>query len=209
MAGQHARKRYHHGDLRSALIQAGTQLLKKQGVVGLSLRAAAKRSGVSHTAPYRHFHNKEALLAAIAAVGFDELTAAMQEVTTKHPRDPSKQLIEAGVAYVLLAVRNPERAQLMFGGSIDFEAADEALRQSSRRAFDGLVQIVEHGLQAGIYREGDVRKLALSAWAIVHGLATLIIADRLKEAASSEEQVVQLTRYICQIHQSGLLRHKK
>jgi AcrR family transcriptional regulator len=205
MTGNHTRKRYHHGDLRKALIQAGTRLLRKEGMAGLSLRAVAKRAGVSHTAPYRHFHDKASLLAAIARVGFEQLSAAMTEVVERYPNDPAKQLIEAGVAYVLLAVRNPETAQLMFG-NLELKTADEDLEQTGKRAFEGLVQIIENGLQAGIYREDDAGKLALSAWAIVHGLATLIIAGRLKETASSEEQLIELTRYVCHTHQSGLMR---
>jgi AcrR family transcriptional regulator len=207
MTRRPAQKRYHHGDLRNALIKAGTRLLRDHGVAGLTLRAVAKRAGVSHTAPYRHFRDKVSLLAAIATVGFEQLSAAMAEVVERCSDDPAKQLIEAGIAYVLLAVRNPETAHLMFGGgSLDLKAADETLEQAGKRAFEGLVQIVENGLRAGIYRDGDAGNLALAAWANVHGLASLIIAGRLKDAASSEQQVIELTRYVCQTQQSGMLR---
>ena len=80
-------------------------------------------------------------------------------------------------------VCNPEQAQLMFGGNINFEATDESLSQASKRAFDGLIQIVENGLRAGIYKERDARRLALCAWAIVHRLTTLIIAGQRTEPA--------------------------
>ncbi len=208
MTRQAAPKRYHHGDLRNALIKAGTRLLRDHGVAGLTLRTVAKRAGVSHTAPYRHFPDKVSLLAAIATVGFEQLSAALTEVVVTHADDPAKQFIEAGIAYVLLAVRNPETAHLMFGGgSLDLKDADQTLELAGKRAFEDLVRIVENGLRAGIYRDGDAEKLALVAWAHAHGLATLIIAGRIKDAASSEQQVIELTRYVCQTQLSGMLNN--
>lgn len=150
--------------------------------------------------------SKASLLAAIATVGFEDLSAAMTVIAVKYPCDPAKQLIKAGVAYVLLAVRNPEQAQLMFSGNINFEARLMGPYQASKRACDGLVQIVENRLRAGIYKERDARKLALCAWTIVPQLATLIITGELTETASSEKQVADLVRYVCKTHQSGLLK---
>jgi AcrR family transcriptional regulator len=182
MASHSTRETYHHGNLRSALIEAGMRLLRDHGVADLSLRAVAKAAGVSHAAPYRHFRDKSGLLSAIVTVGFEELTEAMSAAAKRHPHDPAKQLVEAGVAYVLVAIRNPERVQLMFGGAVDFQA-DEELTLASQRAFDSVVQIVDNGLRAGVYAPGDAVKLAWSNWALVHGLANLIIAGRLKEVA--------------------------
>lgn len=204
MTKRRTRKSYHHGDLRNALIDAGTQLLRERGTTGFSLRETAHRAGVSHAAPYRHFRDKAALLAAIAALGFDELAAALNDTAARYPDDPATQLVEAGAAYVLLAVRNPQRARLMFG-SVNLEDDDESLRQAGPNAFDALVRIVDNGLQAGLYADGDARQLARSAWALVHGLATLIIAGRLRDVAS-EKQVTEVTRDSCRIYLSGLLK---
>jgi AcrR family transcriptional regulator len=94
-------KPYHHGDLRAALIESGTKLLRERGAAALSLREVAKAAGVSHAAPYRHFEDKAQLLAAIAAAGFERLRAAMQKAAADHPEDPRSQLIAAGEAYVI------------------------------------------------------------------------------------------------------------
>jgi len=142
------RTQYHHGDLRNALIEGGLSLLREQGVEGLTLRAVAQRVGVSHSALYRHFPDKAALLATIAAEGFEALAGALEEVTASHPDDPASQLTEAGVAYVLLAVREPQRAQLMFGGSLDFDATGAPLQSTGQSAFNALVEIIAAGQRA-------------------------------------------------------------
>ena len=88
-------REYHHGDLRNALIQAGLAILAEEGTHALSLRAAARRSGVSHAAPYRHFADKEALLAAIAEQGFNTLAASVRAAIVRFPDSPAAQLEEA------------------------------------------------------------------------------------------------------------------
>ncbi len=198
------RTHYHHGDLRRALIEDGTALLREQGIEGLTLRAVARRAGVSHSALYRHFPDKAALLAAIATEGFEALVTALDKVAAHHPDDPATQLTEAGVAYVLLALHWPQRAQLMFDGPLDPDTSGEALRSASDKAFAALVRIIDLGQRAGIYAPGDPRELALSAWALVHGLAMLMIAGCIEET-DSEERAVKLTRGACRTYQAGLL----
>ena len=83
-----ARDTYHHGDLRRSLIEAAEILLEARGAAGLSLRAVAKRAGVSHAAPYRHFHDKAALLDAIAQTGFERLSERVREAWERNPGDP-------------------------------------------------------------------------------------------------------------------------
>ena len=104
---------YHHGDLRAAVLQAAGEILETEGLSGLSLREAARRAGVSHNAPYRHFADRESLLAALAAEGFGLLAAAQREAAAKIG------LRGMGEAYVRFALAHPERFQLMFGGVIE------------------------------------------------------------------------------------------
>jgi len=197
---------YHHGDLRNALLQAGERLLRRNGVAELSLRKVAGEAGVSHTAPYRHFQNKRALLSALAQAGFDRLAQAMRAAEAKYPDDPRRQLQEAGVAYVLLAVRHPETTQLMFGGILDPGEDDPKLKEFGGKAFQGLLKIVSNGQQAAIYRDRDTMELALAAWSLVHGLAMLLTAGQLRDTVTTEAEITRLVADLGELLQAGMLQ---
>jgi len=196
---------YHHGDLRNALLQAGERLLRREGVAGLSLRKVAGAAGVSHAAPYRHFHNKRALLSALAQAGFERLAQAMWDAENQHPDDPRRQLQAAGVAYVLLAARHPETTHLMFGGVLDPCEDDPELLAAGEAAFQGLLKIVANGQREGIYRERETRELALAAWSLVHGLSLLLTAGQLRDVAPTEEEVTRLVEGLGELLQGGML----
>lgn len=165
---------YHHGDLGNALLAAAETLLHSHGPGGLSLREVARVAGVSHTAPYRHFSNKSALLAALAQRGLERLHAAMSAAAASVPHGPEQQLIAAGVAYVSFAVSQAEIMQLMFGGHVE-----QAQVGTDKDAFAVLLAIVESGITAGVFRARDAGELAQVAWSTMHGLAMLITANRL------------------------------
>ena len=169
-----ASETYHHGDLRNALLAAAETLLHSHGPGGLSLREVARVAGVSHTAPYRLFSNKSALLQALAQRGFERLHAAMSAAAASVPYGPEQQLIAAGVAYVSFAVSHIEITQLMFGGHIEPAPAG-----TEKDACAVLLIIVESGIAAGVFRARDAGELAQVAWSTMHGLAMLITANRL------------------------------
>ena len=198
------RRTYHHGNLRETLIAAAMPLLAESGAAGLSLREAAKAAGVSHAAPYRHFRDKTALLEAVAAAGYRRLMQACQQAERRFPRDPRKQLVEAGMAYLALAVENPEIIHLMFGGLL--EECGEELRQASQSAFQSLMKIVENGQEAGLYKKAATRDLTFAAWSMVHGLSMLISSGPLKEVASSKRYIKKLGGVVSEILLSGMLR---
>ncbi|MCP4408998.1 MAG: TetR/AcrR family transcriptional regulator [Gammaproteobacteria bacterium] len=185
---------YHHGNLRQALIEAGAQLIEIKGVSGISLREVAKQTGVSHTAPYRHFKDKNALLAGITEVGFAQLAGSLQQVMIENPNAPKDQLIEAGVAYISRAIQNKQMHNLMFGGAWKLSNDEELIKQTSDAAFNGLVQIVKNGQQAGVFKKGDARVLALTAWSLVHGYAMLASTSQLSHLAASEDSILELAR---------------
>lgn len=158
--------RYHHGDLRSALVSAALELLGEGDVEKLSLRAVARRAGVSAMAPYRHYPDKESLLAAVAQRGFDGLRTALANADSTSP--PDKALLAQGTAYVRYALENQILFRLMFGPPRRGDHCD--LRASSQTAFSVLMRRVEH--ETG---PDDVQARVLGYWSLVHGLAMLIL----------------------------------
>ncbi|MBN1239952.1 MAG: TetR/AcrR family transcriptional regulator [Gammaproteobacteria bacterium] len=175
-----AKETYHHGNLRAALLDAAERLLGENGVTGVSLRAVAKEAGVSHTAPYRHFQDKQSLLAALAEIGFARLRDAMYGVIDAYPEDPRRQLVESAAAYVRLATSSPEMNHLMFGGALPEDAASSGtLQETAQQAFQGLLDIIGNGIRAGLYVERPPLELASTAWSLVHGLAMLVSTGKL------------------------------
>jgi AcrR family transcriptional regulator len=195
---------YHHGDLRNSLIQAAVALVREKGPHSLSLREVAKKAGVSHTAPYRHFPDKNALICSIAEVGFRLLTARLN-LTQNHYPEPRDQFIEAGVVYLELAVKNPEITQLMFSGQIDRATAPESLHTAARDAFNQLHKIVVNAQQRNLIRPGDPDEFALSAWSMMHGLAMLITGEQLDKSIRSPEDVRRLATTVGATLLDGLL----
>jgi AcrR family transcriptional regulator len=174
-------KPYHHGDLREEILCAASRLLEGNNIASLSLRAVAKEVGVSHTAPYRHFKDKESLLAGIAGLGFDRLAANLAAAVSSYPGDPAGQLQEAGHQYVQLAMQHPQCTQLMFGGILPCDDTYPALRTSGDSAFDGLKYVIEEGQNLGVFKQGNIELLALTAWSGIHGLSLLLISGNLSE----------------------------
>ena len=197
-------KPYHHGDLHRELLCAARDLLEENNIASLSLRAVAKRVGVSHTAPYRHFKDKESLLAGIAAIGFNELTAQMNEAVELHPGDPGAQLQEAGRRYVQLVLKNPQCVQLMFGGILPCDDTYPELRESGDTAFDAVKAIIESGQAQGVFKKADIELMALTAWSSIHGLSLLFISGSFDNALSSRVEVHSLTTAVTAMLLDGL-----
>ena len=154
---------YHHGDLRSALLASASAILEEQGIAALSIREAARRAGVSHNAPYRHFPDRDALLAALAAEGFVRLEKALDGRAGR----------ELGEAYVRFAREHPQLFRLMFSARVQL-SADAGLREQAALAFGGLQQaIASHAGKEAPFA-------AIAAWALVHGLSHLLLDQRLR-----------------------------
>src|SRR3990172_4249902 len=157
---------YHHGDLRAALLATALQILKKDGLAGLSLRELARRAGVSHQAPSHHLGTRGPLLAALAGEGFDLLAAELERVQAG-ARDPVQGAQRTGVRYVTFAAANPERFRLMFGAEIGLRAPYPALDEAAQRVFTLLVR--PFGLGPGP-RGRAPGAVVLTLWSTVHGL---------------------------------------
>jgi AcrR family transcriptional regulator len=188
--------KYHHGNLKQALIEAGQQLLIEKGINGLSLRETAKSVGVSHTAPYRHFTDKEALLAAIAESGFESLAEALLNTIKEHPNDPKEQLTEATVTYVKLAVTRLEMHQLMFGDGFDDEAMSETMLEKKQQTFNALSKIIKNGQKKNIYKKAETVELVIAAWSMMHGYTMLLTTGQLRDSVTSLMQIEKLARSV-------------
>ncbi len=170
-------KPYHHGDLRRALVSAGIELLAEGGAAGLDLRKVARRAGVSHAAPYRHFEDKRALLAAIAEEGFMRLTNQLREAVADVP--PQSQLLALAQAYVHFALAEPALMREMFSGlSID-RMAYPSLHAASKVAFNVLLDVVKREQEAGTWVRDDPEKMVLVMWSMLHGLAMLLLENQM------------------------------
>lgn len=179
---------YHHGDLRTALVQSALGLIEEQGIEALSLREVARRAGVSRTAPYHHFKNKEAMVAAAAAHGFDRLT---QELVAVHCDDPRECLMRSGRAYIGFACAHATLYRLMFSAKTGLIDEHPELKAHARCSFDLLME----RLQAWIApRQATPKELvgwSMAVWGAVHGLAELLI-DRMGPEEAFEEDHSEL-----------------
>jgi len=200
-------KPYHHGDLREEILCAASRLLEQHNISSLSLRAVAKEVGVSHTAPYRHFKDKESLLAGIASLGFDRLAAQLAETVISNPNNPAAQLQESGHQYVKMALQNPQCTQLMFSGILPCDDTYPELRLSGDAAFDGLKLMIEEGQNCGVFKQGDVEILALAAWSGIHGLSMLLISGNLPEILGIPVELRSLTTAVTTTLLEGLKAH--
>ena len=164
---------YHHGDLRAALVTAGNELLREQGYEAMSLRAVAARAQVSHSAPYNHFRDRRALLAAIASDGFRTLLAA---ITGAPAHDPAHGLTEAGRAYLRFAHEHTASYRLMFTSDILVGNPDPEIGQVSIATYHALQARVE-ALLPGHRNPGAVASVY---WSQLHGLALLLQENRIR-----------------------------
>jgi AcrR family transcriptional regulator len=173
-----AKATYHHGDLRSALLRAAMDLLEEGGETALSLRAVARRAGVSPAAPYRHYADREALVSAVGGIGYRELAERLAAV---HPSPSTpEQLAAVAVAYVRFALERPALFRIMFGEPCDRD-------NDERVAATAAVSLYVRGIVERAFPQADADALATAVWALVHGLAFLHLDGKLD--ASSPEVV--------------------
>jgi AcrR family transcriptional regulator len=166
---------YHHGDLKNALIAAGIAILAETGVEGLSLRKVAAKAGVSHAAPYAHFADKQALVAAMATQGFSLLYERIDTILVQYPHDPLRQLLECAWGYIDFAMTDPAHFKITFSGAVAHEKNYPALVEMTRKSFEGVQQIVANCQAAAILSPGPSDVAAVGVWSQVHGLALLLL----------------------------------
>jgi AcrR family transcriptional regulator len=178
------RARYHHGNLRSALVATALEILERSGPSELSLRKLAAAAGVTRGAPYAHFRNKRELLHAISDAGFDQLAGAMAE------RDASAssrdRFLQTGRGYVAFALRNPNLFRLMFSA----ELAPDPDDGKTRHAFDLFRDRLADFLRENAPGIAPSPALETMAWSLVHGLAILLLDNRLPGTAERHPSLI-------------------
>ncbi|MET0965323.1 MAG: TetR/AcrR family transcriptional regulator [Nakamurella sp.] len=189
--------RYHHGDLRAALIARAAEVVVADGVGALSLRELARDLGVSHGAPSRHFPDKQALLDAVALDGFDRLRAALDSAVT--PADDvltfRQQFAEIAAAYVNFAVLNAPLLAIMFAAKHRAEAPDD-VRLAVDRTFAGPLRMIEQAQLRGEVVGGEVEDIATAIMATMHGFAALIAAGLLHPDTSDAMLAATVDRLV-------------
>ncbi len=166
---------YHHGDLRNALLEATLVLIEEKGINAFTIREVAKRAGVSHAAPYRHFKDKEALLFTVAREGFDLMVSETKKRSAKYPDDPLARFQLSGLSYIDFAISHPSHYRVMFYTGENKDRFPDDLVASSTESFRLLLDTIRECQEKNIIKPGDPNEFALSAWAIVHGYAKLYI----------------------------------
>jgi len=173
-----AERAYHHGDLRRAIIETAMGMLHEDKGWQFTLREVARRAGVSHAAPYKHFPEKAALLSEMALIGFDRIREAVDVAKPQGPCSMREEFFAIGRAYVRFGTEAPGLYRLMFSAEIG-KAGDVHLNDRALAAFGVLVDWLERGQASGVLRKRDVRGQAAACWAQLHGITLLTIDDLL------------------------------
>jgi len=171
------RPTYHHGDLRAALLRAGIDLVSRYGIRGFTMSQAAKAASVAVSAPYRHYADRDALLAAIAAEGFNRLATRFEAV------GPGKDRVgRLAAVYVEFAIEHPSHFRVMFEGQLDKSQYPE-LKVAGERAFGFLISEA-HALAGPDATSTKRATLTAALWSAVHGFATIAIEDGFSQLES-------------------------
>ena len=168
---------YHHGNLKTELLKAALKLISETGPRTFTLREVARRAGVSHNAPYRHFRDKDELLGAVAAEGFDRLTAAMKESAARG-KTPLDRFRLCGRGYIQFALQYPEHFQVMFDLPSSLDQYPNYARAGDE-AFETLLGFIAECQNTNALRPGDPKPLGFMAWSLVHGIAKLASSSHL------------------------------
>jgi AcrR family transcriptional regulator len=193
--------RYHHGNLHEGLIRAAIELMEAGGVDALTLRAAARRAGVSPAAPYRHFEDKASLLAAVAYQGFEALLAEMTAALERSGDDPLRAMKVLGAAYVGFALKNPPLFRVMFGPEVANRERFPELEEIASATMILQAETLTRCQELGLIRPGSSLELGLAAWTTMHGCASLLLAQQIPAEMTEQEFI----RIVGETLMSGLL----
>ncbi len=195
---------YHHGDLRQALLKSAITHIRANGVHNLSLRDLAREIGVSHTAPYRHFVDKEALLVTLAEEGYVRLISSIKDAINSST-EIAVQVENMAWTYVHFFISNTVHAQIMFGSELAERTRFPTLEKASDEIFALAQNVMENGQRQNKVVKGSTALLTATAWSTVHGLSVLLSSQRLHKNAEKLLKPEELTRQAIRTLLSGIL----
>jgi AcrR family transcriptional regulator len=166
-------QRYHHGNLRSALLERASRTVDERGAQALSLRELAREIGVSHAAPRRHFPDRQALLDALAEDGFERLGEELRAAVQRAGPAFDARLHALARAYIAFATRHAALLELMFAGKQRADADADRVRETADRAFAMPIAVIAEAQAVGELAPGDPGRVAIAAFATLQGLATM------------------------------------
>lgn len=184
---------YHHGDLKNELVRAGRQILVSRGIEHLSLREVARQAGVSHAAPYRHFTDKESLIAAIAEEGYDGLNNALRSELSPE-KGAEAELTDLAAAYLRYACTEADHMKVMFGSFIADFTDHKSLAEAANQSMAFVLQSLSRLKKENKLEIRDLNSAALAAWSVVHGMAMLRVEQRIGLHKKSKKELENLGR---------------
>jgi len=202
MMKKQTKQRYHHGDLRTALIEATAEIIQQDGISAVTMRRLSKWTGVSHAAPYRHFTDKSALLTATAVEGFHRFCQVLSSARLNQTVDETTRFKNMGHAYIHFAMEHTAYYRLMFGKEVSQHS--QTLRDASDAAFNELLLMIQQLQECDAIRCDDANLEATYIWSLMHGLTLLIIDGKLGDCHADIAKVLD---YVEHKIQRGLQAH--
>jgi len=187
---------YHHGNLRTALLDEAAAMIAEGGAASVTMRALGQRVGVSRAAAYRHFHGKTELLVAVAGAGFERLGDRLRLVDAGTSGSGVERLRRLGEEYVRFALENPAHYRLMYGRESLTRHELPELREAANTLYEQFVDLIRIYQQSGAIKRQDPRMQAYVAWSAMHGLASLLIGGQIQATDDVDALIEQTARTV-------------
>jgi len=205
-----AAKRYHHGDLRRALIDAALRLAEQGGVEGISVREAARLAGVSPGAPFRHFETRDALMTAVAEEAQRRFRVEIDTVLAEAPAsDPLSRFRSFGLAYLRWAMRNPAHFEIISTGRYFNHDGAAALSRDNAELIAMIERLLEDALAQGQLRPSDLKTLKIAGRALVYGFARMNLDGHLPRWGVADEDVERTAEAVLDLFVGAIARPRK
>ena len=155
----------------------------------------AQRAGVSHSAPYAHFPDKQSLIAAISTEGFNQLYNELEAAIYPHTKSPKKQLVEGAQAYVRFALKNSDTFKIMFSGVLEKEKDYPSFVEISSKTFKLVVEVIQGCQNSGVLPTAPANLMAVSVWGQVHGIVSLALEGQISHTLLEKKNIESIVSF--------------